>query len=75
MNATVHQNGYPFLVAEDHITHVVVILVRMVEHVKLMELITFVIVFHVSFEHTVSLNDLHSNWCSFNFPYTELVRL
>ena len=49
MNATVHQDGYLFLIVEDHITHVVVILVRTMEHVKLMELITFVIAFHVSF--------------------------
>ena len=61
MNATAHQDGYLFLVVEDLITHVVVVLVRMVEHVKLMELITFVIVFHMSFGHTVSLNNLHSN--------------
>ena len=69
MNATVHQNGYLCLVVEDDINHVAVTLVRMVEHVKLLvELITFVIVFHVSFEHIAyylaivsCLNDLHSN--------------
>ena len=50
MNVTVHQDGYLCLVAEDHMYHVIMILVRMVEHVKLLlELITFVIVLHVSF--------------------------
>ena len=48
MNATVHQDGYLLLDVKDRLNHVVVILVRMVEHVKLMELITFVIAFHVS---------------------------
>ena len=48
MNATVHQDGYLLLDVKDRFNHVVVILVRMVEHVNLMELITFVIAFHVS---------------------------
>ena len=61
MNATVHQDGYLFLVVEDKFYHVLVIFVTMVEHVNLMELIIFVIVFHVSFGHIFScLNDLHS---------------
>ena len=53
MNVTVHQNGYLCLVVEDDMYHVVVpvvVLARMVEHVKLLvELITFAIVFHVSY--------------------------
>ena len=67
MNVTVHRSGYLCLVVEDHINHVVVTLVRMVEHVKLLvELIILVIVFHVSFYHIACylvscLNDLHSN--------------
>ena len=48
MNATVHQDGYLFLVVEDQLTHVMVIFVRTVEHVWLMDLTTFVIAFHVS---------------------------
>ena len=49
MNATVHQDGYLYLVAEDHINHVMITLVRTMEHVKLMETTTFVIAFHVSY--------------------------
>ena len=52
MNATVHQDGYLVLDVKDHLTHAVVILVRMVERVMLMELIVFVIAFHVSFGHS-----------------------
>ena len=63
MNVTVHQNGYLCLVVEDNMYHVVVILVRMVEHVNLLlEEITFVFVLKVSFENIAScLTDLHSN--------------
>ena len=62
MNVTVHQDGYLILVVKEHIIHVMVILVRMMDYVKLMELIIFVIAFHVSFKHIASyLNDFHSN--------------